>query len=153
MNHAQGCWILSTTQCPLGLSFFFFFFFFMLTAFLLSFFYLLLFYSPSAWTISPHNCHTFFFHVNSFSFIILLSSLIVWPIGLDNKYIKSTQLSFIFFHVNSFSFIILLLYGPSAWTINILSPHNCHSFFFSCQQLFFYHSLIFSYCMAHRPGQ
>ena len=62
--------------------------------------YLLLLYGPSAWAInilSPHNCDSFFFHVNSFSFIILLSSLIVWPIVLDNKYIKSTQLSFIFF--------------------------------------------------------
>ena len=27
-------------------------------------------------------------------------------------------------------FYLLLLYGSSAWTINILSPHNCHSFFY-----------------------
>jgi hypothetical protein len=120
MNHVRGCWILSTTQYPLGLSRLFFFFF-------------------------------FFHHVNSFCFIILLSCLMLWPIGLDNKYIKSSQLSFIFifififiFHVNSFSFqyhsrsYLLLLYGPSAWTINILSPHNCHSIFL---KIFYTHNM------------
>ena len=110
MNHVRGCWILSTTQYPLGLSrlFFFSFFFIISTAFLLLFFYLVLCYGPSAWTInilSPHNCHSFLFlflFFMSTAFLLsfsILSSLIVWPIGLDNKYIKSTQLSFIFFKI------------------------------------------------------